>query len=1842
MKSKNTRHGISKVKTADFTKSKRMRLIALFALAALMSTAAFSSTAAAGSIQNFLSGASSSAANLLGFAGSDTPASNQTANNGKSSGLFGFLENEDPTEEIKVATVATDRTDYAPGDFVTITGAGWQPGERVKLTLHKERDGEVHDDIKLEAIAYHDGTILNATYAPEETDYGMWYKLAAEGEESGLTAVTTFTDAITATASVSISTATLTPCQDSQVVFTAGGFTGFDAGGSVSYEWFRGSASLGTGTRTITANNTLSSPAVQLVIPSFASVNNGNYTLVMENSTGKKNTVTSNVLTLSVTAKPTITTQPAAAQTATVGQTVNFSIVASGPTGSNFTYQWKKDGADLNNSPNKISGAQSSTLTLSNVKNTGGNDDNGTYTVVVTSNGTSCGTVSITSNPSVLTVSGATTAITTQAAAGSYNGTANLSATFTSGGSPLSGANVAFTLQGGKTFNAVTNSSGVATVSSVDLTDNSGNAIAVNSYSTGVTASYNGVSASNSLTVTQADTTAETSNTFVYNGQGRSANVTVKGPKGENTQISPTDVKYAPTGANSTPASTLPVNAGDYDVFVSHNGNANYKSANSLKAVGQLKIAQADAVITVNNKTVVYNGDQQSGNANAKGINNEDLGTVNLTYSQNNGNPVSAVNAGTYDVTASFPGNGNYKNSSKVGAGALVITQADAVITANGGNFTYNGNPQGGSANAKGVKNEDLSVSINYTEGANSLEGAPVDAGTYTLTASFPGNGNYKGSSKTAQVKINPADAVITANGGQFTYNGDPQGGNGNAKGVKNEDLAVSISYTEGQTALQGAPVNAGTYNVNVSLNSNRNYNAASKSATITIGQADATVEVTGGTFDYTGDPQGGNGKAKGIKDEDLSVNIGYSEGATAIQGAPSDAGTYSVKASFGGNRNYKAAEKSAQIVIKPVDPTIEGTVGALTYNGSAQGGNGGAKGVKGENLSGASISYFEGATALQGAPKDAGSYSMDVSYPGSRNYNAKSKKFDFSIGQANSDIDISDVAGEFNGNGHHATANVRGIGNEVPGQAAISYLDLTDNVVVEAPINAGAYKAVASFGGSRNYKSSSKEAKINIGQATPTIDDFGGGGADYDGNGHGVSTKVRGIGNSALGDASISYVDTTPDQDTTGKTVDVPVNAGTYNATASFGGNRNYRAANKSGKITILPIEATITVDEDPNADYDGSAHTIKGKAKGVNGVELGDASITYIDDTTGQPVTNPTDAGHYTATAKFNGNRNYKAGNKGGGVTIKQVDSTIDITGGPFNYDGNGKSAAVSVKGVKGEDLGAADVTYTDGFGDKYATAPVDADTWTVSASHNGNRNYKKGNKSGQIKINPVDASFDSSVVTEVEYNGTVQGTTLDVRGKKGEQIPLDGDIQYFLSDANGNPTGNSLAPFNVGDYIPTGKITGAICHPNPAGINRCYKNYNPGIFKRRHKIRQAKVTVNVVGGSVQYSDQVTVQVKITGNGNVQKDINDLEGALSFQMLNSTGTTAVTPQPTVASSSIDKATGVLRYTVKLTILNAPGAYILKANFAPTSTNLLSGSGQDGVTVTKEDARAYYTGADYAATSSTSSSTATVTLSATIKDITAETGDPAYDAFPGDIRNATVKFVNRDAGNALLCTASGVGLVNSGDTKVGTATCNASLSTGSGDSQSYTIGIIVDGYYTRDASFDNGVVTVSKPVTGLVTGGGYLVMSASGGLKAGTAGLKNNFGFNIKSDSKQGPKGNINVIVRRLESDGIVHVYQLKGNAMTSLSQQVNANPKTATFNGKANIQDITDPLNVVSVDGNASLQVVMTDAGEPGSSDKIAITLLDKNGGLWFSSNWNGTTTVQQLLNGGNIQVR
>jgi subtilisin family serine protease len=441
------------------------------------------------------------------------------------------------------------------------------------------------------------------------------------------------------------------------------------------------------------------------------------------------------------------------------------------------------------------------------------------------------------------------------------------------------------------------------------------------------------------------------------------------------------------------------------------------------------------------------------------------------------------------------------------------------------------------------------------------------------------------------------------------------------------------------------------------------------------------------------------------------------------------------------------------------------------------------------------------------------------------------------------------------------------------------------------------------------------------------------------------------------------------------------------------------------------------------------------------------------------------------------------------------------------------------------------------------------------------------------------------------------------------------LGGALTYtFAGVAPTVYTTSTTIPTNVGTYTMT-----------PAGLTS--GNYTISYAAGPYTVGRAALTVVAENKWVQYSDPVTFTA--TYAALVDSDVpSSLGGTLSFAT-NVTGTSG--------------SNGA--------ILSGPGTYSI------TPSGLTSGNYsityQPGtLTVTPEDARATYTGQTFVSTGSSTAPTANVTLRATIQDITGVLLDSSWDNHPGDIRKATVTFVYAatsgtngvTASSPIACTAM-LSLLDLNDSKTATATCLWSSVPAVSGSTTYNVGIVVGGYYT-DANFANETtdVTVSQYLPGMLTGGGYTTNQASAGLYAGGQGQRTNFGFNAKMTKTGGYQGSVNVIVRK----GL-RVYQIKSNTINSIGSNVTTKsaacsatvPCQGTFTGGANIQDVTDPNHPISVQGGLTIQIDMTDQGEPGSADALAITVYDKGNQLYFSNNWSGAKTNQQQLNGGNLVV-
>jgi len=328
---------------------------------------------------------------------------------------------------------------------------------------------------------------------------------------------------------------------------------------------------------------------------------------------------------------------------------------------------------------------------------------------------------------------------------------------------------------------------------------------------------------------------------------------------------------------------------------------------------------------------------------------------------------------------------------------------------------------------------------------------------------------------------------------------------------------------------------------------------------------------------------------------------------------------------------------------------------------------------------------------------------------------------------------------------------------------------------------------------------------------------------------------------------------------------------------------------------------------------------------------------------------------------------------------------------------------------------------------------------------------------------------------------------------------------------------------------------------------------------------------------------------------------------------------------------------------------LMSPGSKTVTAVFAGLDLVHYNVSQPDPISfgITPEDAVLVYNGQEYFSTPAASNCTGIVTLMTYVGDT-----DDTPSGCRGDIRNARITFSNGGIpGTTLGDPNLLVGLINPGNIQEGIAITDFTHTllgnNCSSGGETFEVWISAGNYYTGQTSAsDVTLVTLATPGSEFVTGGGHLVLSNSAGSYAGTTGSKMNFGFNMKwNPSGKNLQGNINVIFRRLVS-GEWRTYQIKSNKINSMAINLkDPNYRKAIISTKANLRDITDPLNPISLGGNLSLAM---DAWESttqnnGELDKIAVTLAGSGSqGLYFSSQWIGTGTVAQIINGGKIKVR
>ena len=479
-----------------------------------------------------------------------------------------------------------------------------------------------------------------------------------------------------------------------------------------------------------------------------------------------------------------------------------------------------------------------------------------------------------------------------------------------------------------------------------------------------------------------------------------------------------------------------------------------------------------------------------------------------------------------------------------------------------------------------------------------------------------------------ATITVTQATPTVTVADAGGVFNGSPFAATATVAGVVNgvdntpgstlEGVSLTLTYYAGTTAtgtpLSGAPSIVGTYTVVASFSGSLDYSSAN--ATFSISQALPVISVSdaGGVFNGRSFPATATiaGVVSGVDDTPgaslegvplvLTYYAGTSPSGTPLSGAPTNAGSYTVEASFAGSADYLSFGKFYSFVIFPAAPVITVSDAGGTFNGSPFPGTGTVAGVvpgvdstPGSSLEGVNLTllYFAGdtiiGTPLSGGPSTAGSYTVEAYFPGSQDYSATGRAYSFVISQATPVVTLSDPSGTYNGSPSTATATVAGVVagvDNTPGSSLegvnlqIAYYagnNITGTPLSGPPTDAGTYTALASFPGSTDYRPTSESDVFSIAAATPsvTVTDAGG---TYNGNPFPATATATGVGGASVaGSFTFTYyVGSTVSGNGTST---APTSAGTYTVVAAFSSTDPNYANTQSAPVTFTVGQATPTV---------------------------------------------------------------------------------------------------------------------------------------------------------------------------------------------------------------------------------------------------------------------------------------------------------------------------------------------------------------------------------------------------------------------------------------------------------------------------------------------------------------------------------------------------------------------------------------------------------------------------------------------------------------------------------------
>ena len=459
---------------------------------------------------------------------------------------------------------------------------------------------------------------------------------------------------------------------------------------------------------------------------------------------------------------------------------------------------------------------------------------------------------------------------------------------------------------------------------------------------------------------------------------------------------------------------------------------------------------------------------------------------------------ITALSAGTANITITFDGNKNYEKTNKTIK--ITVNKINSTININDQTLDYGKtlnltvDTTGTTGITAKINDKDAKVD-GYT-----IEIPVLDAGSYTLTVTTIADDNHNPVTKTAKITVNKINSTININDQTLDYGKtlnltvDTTGTTGITAKINDKDAKVD-GYT-----IEIPVLDAGSYTLTVTTIADDNHNPVTKTAKITVNKINSTINIDDQTLDYgnslniTADTTGTKGITAKLDGKDAKVN-GYT-----IEIPVLNAGSYTLTVTTIPEENYNAVTKNATITVRKLNSTL--TVNNVTFDYNTIGSTAvtftGATGVKATVLNQYQAKVTVNGTNITISKLNAGKYTLQVTTIADDNHNPVTKKANITVNKLKTALSGKSIATVYNVNKNLVITLKDSKGNALNGvNITVQLKDAktykTDkNGQIKVPTKGlipKTYTAKITFKGNTNYEKTSKNTvKVTVKKATPKI----------------------------------------------------------------------------------------------------------------------------------------------------------------------------------------------------------------------------------------------------------------------------------------------------------------------------------------------------------------------------------------------------------------------------------------------------------------------------------------------------------------------------------------------------------------------------------------------------------------------------------------------------------------------------------------------------------------------------------------------------------------------------------